>query len=59
MFPTFPTILIEWENLFRIKSFNVAQRCPVKKMLLKILQNLLKNVRDAVFNLIKFHAKGQ
>ena len=37
----------------------VAQRCPVKKVFLKILQNPLKNIHDAVFNLIKFNAKCQ
>ena len=37
----------------------VAQRCPGKKVFLKILPNLLKNIRDAVFNSIKFHVEGQ
>ena len=36
----------------------VVWRCPVKKVSLKRLQNSLKNIRDAVFNLIKFHANG-
>ena len=59
-------MLIEQTNLFRIKfecqvfqiSEAVAQRCPVKKAFLKILQNSLKNIRAAVFTLIKFQAKG-
>ena len=37
----------------------VTRKFFVKKVFLKILQNPLKNIRDTVFNLIKFHAKGQ
>ena len=36
----------------------VAQSCPVKKVLLKILQSSLKNISDVVFNVIKFQVKG-
>ena len=35
----------------------VAQRRPVKKIFLKILQNSLKDIRTAVFTLIQFQAK--
>ena len=37
----------------------VGRKFFVEKVFLKILQNPLKNIRDTVFNLIKFHAKGQ
>ena len=36
----------------------VSRKFPVKKVFLKILQNSLKNIRDAVFHVIKFQAKG-
>ena len=35
----------------------VAQRCPVKKTFLNILQSSLKNIRAAVFTLIEFQPK--
>ena len=35
-----------------------ARRCTVKKMFLKNLQNSLKNIRAAVFTIIKFQVKG-
>ena len=48
------------DSSFKVKvSEAVAQRCPVKKVLWKILQNSLKNIHDAVVNLIKLHAKSQ
>ena len=52
------TILIKWTNLFRIESLNVTERCPVKEVFLNIFQNSLKDVRVAVFTLIKFQSKG-
>ena len=62
-----PTILIEWKTLCRIKSLDVIisryqkqslKSYPVKKVLSTILQISLKNIPHAVFNWIKFHAKG-
>ena len=48
------------DSSFKVKvSEAVAERCPVNKLFWKILQISLKNIHDAVFNLIKFHAKSQ
>ena len=52
------SVLIKWTNLFRIESLNFTERCPVKEVFLNIFQNSLKDVRVAVFTLIKFQSKG-
>ena len=57
-----PTILIRIELLelqleFKYLSEAVAQRCPVKKVFLNKTFSL-KNIRDAVFHLIKFQTKA-
>ena len=46
------TILIEWTNLFRIKSLNIKYQKQSRRkgvLKIKILQNSLKKIPDAVF----------
>ena len=58
-----PKVLIEWTNLFRIKILDLKfskyqKQSPRGFLKVKTLQNSLKNICDAVFNLINFQAKG-
>ena len=53
--------IIETKSRFPLIKYSVPKySVSCKKGVLKIeyLQNLLKNIRGAVFNLIKFYAKG-
>ena len=63
-----PAISIEWTNMSSIKGLSVMFSKYQKQspggvlekgvLKIKILQISLKNTRDAIFNLIKFQAKG-
>ena len=63
-----PAMFIKWTNLFELKvwmsSFvniggsGLEVPCKTGVPKIKIFQDSLKGIRDAVFNLIKFQAKG-
>ena len=42
-----------------LKNSRLEVSCKIGVLKIKTLQDSLKNIRDAVFNLIKIRAKGQ
>ena len=53
--------IIETKSRFLLIKYSVSKysvSCKKGVLKIKILQNSLKNIRGAVFDLIKFYAKG-